>query len=263
MHQGEQSSWVRTARKRRPARGRANDDVWHPGSSAVWPFAGSAFVGGSRPVARKTTWRSPSRVDSVSGDEGCSAVFETGLDSTSRRIPLLGAVGPRKRAIVARRSSRSRLAFSGYGRRASAVRTARATVQHENPVSGKRPGIPCFVARRIAALSRARAAGVGEDRAFRGVSAHVRSIGRSRTTTSSPERATPRETGALHRPDSGRGRNPRSESTSGPGSRRPSREIGATHRVCSPARVNGPRHGAARRRAQEPRGPNLDRRKPV
>lgn len=95
MHQGEQSSWVRTARKRRPARGRANDDVWHPGSSAVWPFAGSAFVGGSRPVARKTTWRSPSRVDSVSGDEGCSAVFETGLDSTSRRIPLLGAVGPR------------------------------------------------------------------------------------------------------------------------------------------------------------------------
>lgn len=52
MHQGEQSSWVRTARKRRPARGRANDDVWHPGSSAVRPFAGSAFVGGSWPVAR-------------------------------------------------------------------------------------------------------------------------------------------------------------------------------------------------------------------
>jgi hypothetical protein len=32
--------------------------------------------------------------------------------------------------------------------------------------------------------------------------AHDRSCGRSRTTTSKPERATPRETGALHRPDS-------------------------------------------------------------
>jgi len=107
MRRGEQSSRIRTARKRRPARGRANDDVWHPGSSAVRPFAGSAFVGGSRSVACKTTWRSPSHVDCVSGDEGCSAVFETGLDSTSRRIPLLGAVGPRKPAVVARRSSRS------------------------------------------------------------------------------------------------------------------------------------------------------------
>jgi hypothetical protein len=53
MHQGEQSSWVRTMRKRRPARGRANDDVWHPGSSAVRPFAGHAFADGSRPVARR------------------------------------------------------------------------------------------------------------------------------------------------------------------------------------------------------------------
>jgi hypothetical protein len=53
MHREERSSWVRTMRKRRPARGRANDDVWHPGSSAVRPFAGSAFAGGSRPVARR------------------------------------------------------------------------------------------------------------------------------------------------------------------------------------------------------------------
>jgi hypothetical protein len=231
MHQGEQSSWVRTMRKHRPARGRANDDVWHPGSSAVWPFAGSAFADGSWPVARRTSCGSPSRDVGVSGDEGCSAVNEMGLDPTSRRIPPLGAVGPRNRAIVARRSSRTRLAFSGYGRRASAVRTAWATMQHESPVSGKRPGIPFFVARRMAALSRARAAVVGEDHAFDGLSAHDRSSGRSRTTTSQPERATPRETRALHRPDSGRGRNPGSEPTSGLGSRWQSRETEATHRV--------------------------------
>lgn len=185
--------------------------------------------------------------------------------SIRRRVEFLFSV-PSARAN--QRSSQggrhgARLAFSGYGRRASAVRTAPATVQHENPVSGKRPGIPFFIARWMTALSRARAAGVSEDRAFCRVSAHVRSIGRSRTTTSKPERATPRETGALHRPDSGRGRNPRSEPTSGPGSRRPSRELGATHRVRRPERVGGPHHGAARRRVQEPRGPNLDRRKPV
>jgi len=200
-------------------------------------FAGSVALRGVHAGWRisvggaQTSCGSPSRDDGVSGDEGCSAVNEKGLDPTSRRIPPLGAVGPRNRAIVARRSKRTRLAFSGYGCRASGIRTAWATMQLESPVSGKRPGIPFFVARRMAALSRACAAKVGEDHAFDGLSAHDRSSGRSRTTTSQLERATPRETGALYRPDSGRGRNPRSETTSGLGSRRQSREIEVTHRV--------------------------------
>lgn len=220
MHRGEQSPWVRTARKRRPARGRANDDVWHPGSSAVRPFAGSGHAGEPRPRARRVSCGSPSHDAGVSGDEGCSAVLEQGLDPTSRRIPRLGAVGPRSRAVAARRSPRNAARILGV--RASRKRRPDRVGDH----AAREPGVrqaPRHSAFRLTtdhgSVARPRGRG-GRGSCFRWAGAHDRSCGRSRTTTSQPERATPRETGALHRPDSRGGRNPRSEPTSGLGSRR-------------------------------------------
>lgn len=255
MHRGEQSPWVRTARKRRPARGRANGDGWHPGSQAVWPFAGSTHAGEPRPKARRVSCGSPSHDAGVSGDEGCSAVSRVGARSDVASDSSPRAVGPRSRAVAARRSPRNAARILGV--RASRKRRPDRVGNH----AAREPGVrqaPRHSAFRLTtdhgSVARPRGRG-GRGSCFRWARAHDRSCGRSRTTTSQPERATPRETRALHRPDSRGGRNPRSEPTSGLGSRRQNRETEATHRVRSPARVNVPCHGAARRRTQEPDDP--------
>jgi hypothetical protein len=122
MHREEQSSWVRTARKRRPARGRANDDVWHPGSPAVRPFAGPAFADESRSVARRRRGDLHPTTTAFPVTKGARRCSRRG--SIRRRVEFLFSV-PSARAN--QRSSQggrhgARLAFSGYGRRASAVR---------------------------------------------------------------------------------------------------------------------------------------------
>lgn len=231
MHQGEQSSWVRTARKRRPARGRANDDVWHPGSSAVRPFAGSAFVGGSWPVARGGRGDLHPTVTASPVTKGARRCSRRG--SIRRRVEFLFSV-PSARANE--RSSQGGRHERGSHSRGTGVAQApfaphrqRCSTRTQCPASA-----PAF---RCSSQDEWRLCRAPARQGWARITLFVESvptfevIGRSRATTSQPERATPRETGALHRPDSGRGRNPRSEPTSGPGSRRPSREIGATHRV--------------------------------
>jgi len=77
-----------------------------------------------------------------------------------------------------------------------------ATMQLWSPVSGS--DRHSVVHRKVNDGSAARPRGKRgwRGRRSRWARAHDRSCGRSRTTTSKPERATPRETGALHRPDS-------------------------------------------------------------
>jgi hypothetical protein len=80
-----------------------------------------------------------------------------------------------------------------------------ATMQLWSPVSGS--DRHSVVRRKATDGSAARPRGKRgwRGRRSRWARAHDRSCGRSRTTTSKPERTTPRETGALHRPDSRRG----------------------------------------------------------
>lgn len=168
-----------------------------------------------------------------SATKGARWIFESGLDSTSRRIPRLGTAGPR---VVRRSWQHDRRATRTLAEMRSLQRGSHSRWLHGQPWISRarcrqRPGIPCFGFGRIAALSRARAAGVGEDHVLdRGRC--PRSMLRQKSDDDvAPERATPRETGALHRPASGEGRNPRGEPTSGNGSRRRSREIVPTHRA--------------------------------
>jgi hypothetical protein len=112
----------------------------------------------------------PLTARAISVTKGARRIPESGLDSTSRRIPRLETVGPR---VVRRswrhdrRATRNPLEKAGF-QRGSHSRVFIGNDATREPGVRQRPGIPCFGFGRIAALSRARAAGVGEDHTLDG-----------------------------------------------------------------------------------------------